>query len=332
MDILDDHDVEIIAQLDYKWESLKNKTILISGGTGFIGQFLIKVIKYRNKFYNENINVISLSRNPKSNEKNITYIKHDITNKIDLNLNIDYIIHLASNTHPVQYAEDPIGTIITNVVGCNNLLQFAAGNNVKRFLLASTVEVYGEGNGSEIDENYLGRIDCNTVRAGYNEAKRVSESLCQAYKAKFGIDFVIARFARCFGPDRKDDSKALAQFIRNAINNKPIVLKSKGNQRLSYCYVADAVSALFKVLFDGKSGEAYNVADDDEGKTLKEYAQLIADELNQNVTYSDFSQIGCSNINSEILNCNKLKSLGWYPQYSVTSGLKNTINIYKQSL
>lgn len=326
---LEAEDIKSVADLAYNWGKLKNKTVLISGGTGFIGQFLINVIKYRNEHYGDRISVISLSRSVEREDGDILYLKHDITTELTLSRRADFIIHLASNTHPEQYAADPIGTITTNVFGCDNLLKFAVKCKAERFLLASSVEIYGEGGTAPITEDYCGYLNCNTVRAGYNEAKRVCESLCQAYGAQYAIDCVVARLARCFGADRKEDSKALAQFIRKAVAGEDIVLRSKGEQRFSYCYVADAASGLFKILLDGQSGEAYNVSGDDEGNTLGGYAQLIAEYAGKQVIFDCAPQSGASKTNYAILNCDKLKALGWRPLYLPSEAMKRTIDIYK---
>lgn len=331
MDEREIQDIQAIANLPYDWKKLIGKTIFISGGTGFIGQFLINVLMWRNKKYGNKINVISCSRKAQAGfEKNLTYISHDITQPIKFKTpHIDYIIHLASNTHPKQYAIDPIGTITTNVFGAYNLLNFAVQQNAKRFLLASSVEIYGEGNGSPIKEDYSGYLDCNTVRAGYNEAKRVSESLCQSFIAHYGLDCVITRLARCFGADRKNDSKAIAQFISCAVNNQDIVLKSTGNQRFSYCYVADAVSAILKILLDGQSGEAYNVASDDEGLTLGDYACKIASYVGKKVCLNIIQDDATSKASYAVLDNSKLKSLGWKPIYSISTAIERTIDILK---
>ena len=157
-----------------------------------------------------------------------------------------------SRTHPKQYAEDPVGTIMTNICGCDNLLKLAVEKKA-RFLLASSVEIYGQGSEIPMNEKYCGYIDCNLARSGYNEAKRTCEALTQSYRSAFGVDAVIARFARVFGADKKRDTKAMSQFMDKAVLGQDIVLKSKGQQRYSYCYIADAVSGLFKVLLDGQN-------------------------------------------------------------------------------
>lgn len=322
-------DIEIIAELQYDWDKLSDKTLLVSGGTGFIGAFLCDVIRYRNERYNQNIRVISLSRRGGQGDETVTYLQKDITTPFSINDKVDYVIHLASNTHPKQYAEDPIGTITTNIYGCDNLLKIASENRA-RFLLASSVEIYGQGTPTPMDEMYSGFIDCNQARSGYNEAKRVCESLCQAYRSKDGVDVVIARLSRVFGPDKKEDTKAMSQFMSKALSGEDVVLKSKGEQRYSYCYVGDAVSGLLKILLDGKNGEAYNVSDDDEGMTLYDYAVYIAGLAEKRVILSVEDNNSVSKAVYALLDTKKLKDLGWSSVYSVKDALKITYQIMKE--
>lgn len=327
---IEKRDIEHIASLAYDWDRLKNSKVLISGGSGFIGTHLTAVFEERNRIYGDNIKTISLSRHAHADFGNVKHIQKDITEKIDVDGAVDYIIHLASNTHPVQYAEDPVGTIKTNMVGCNNLLELAVAKKSERFLLASSVEIYGNGSKEPMDENYCGYINCNTVRAGYNESKRVSESLCQAFKQQYGVDCVIARLARVFGADRKNDSKAMAQFINKAVRGEDIVLKSAGKQRFSYCYIADAVSGILKVLLDGQNGEAYNIAADDEGLTLGDYAEYIANLSKSHIKYDlNDGQVGASQAAVALLDCTKLKTLSWQPMYRVAEGIEKTYRNYR---
>ena len=277
-------EIKVIAELPYSWEKIKDKTILVSGGTGFIGTAFVDVIKYRNQKYNENIKVISFSRRGGESSEYLECIKANVKQPLHYEGKIDYIIHLASNTHPKQYAEDPIGTIMTNIYGCDNLLKLAVEKKA-RFLLASSVEIYGQGTAIPMNEEYCGYIDCNLARSGYNEAKRTCEALTQSYRSVFGVNAVIARFARVFGADKKHDTKAMSQFMDKAVLGEDIILKSKGQQRYSYCYIADAVSGLLKLLLDGQDGEAYNISNDDDGLTLGEYAEYIASLANLKVRY-----------------------------------------------
>lgn len=328
---IEKQDIERIAALDYSWSKLDGKTVVISGGTGFIGQFIIEVFKLRNARYGNHIRVISLSRRGGNSEHNVTYACADVTKPIAIDENVDYILHLASNTHPKQYTVDPVGTVTTNIFGTYNLLTLAVEKRATRFLLASSVEIYGEGSDEPMTEDYCGYIDCNTWRAGYNEAKRLSESLCQSFIAQHGIDCVIARLARCFGADKKADSKAMAQFMQRAVDGNDIVLKSNGEQRYSYCYVADAASGLIKVLLDGVCGNAYNVSDDDEGITLGGYAQHIAGCAGKKVVFdlSGANNQGASKSVHALINTDKLKALGWLPQFTVSDALCRTYKILK---
>lgn len=305
------------------WEKLKGKTVLISGATGFVGQYICDVIRYRNQVFHDGIKIISLTRRGGVSDETVTYVKQDINQSFNVGEDVDYVLHLASNTHPKQYAEDPVGTITTNVFGCHNLLQIASEKNA-RFVLASSVEIYGQGSETPMAEDYCGYIDCNQARSGYNESKRVCESLCQSYRQQFGTDVVIARLSRLFGPDPKTDTKAMSQFMDKAVANEDIVLKSKGNQRYSYCYVSDAVSALFTIMLKGTDGEAYNVSADDEGMTLGQYAEYIASLAGHRVVFQIENNASVSKATYALMDAEKLKKLGWKPEYSVKDGLKRT--------
>lgn len=321
-------DIERIAELPYKWDELNDKTIMISGGTGFIGTFISNVIRYRNEKYNSNTKVVSLSRRGGESDQTVEYLKSDITKPIIYDGEVDFILHLASNTHPKQYGEDPVGTITTNVMGCDNLLKVAVEKGA-RFLLASSVEIYGQGPENPMDEKYCGYIDCNTARAGYNEAKRTCEALSQSYKQQYGIETVVVRLARVVGADRKLDTKAMSQFIDKALAGEDIVLKSKGNQKFSYCYVADAASGIFKVLLDGVNGEVYNISDEDEGITLGGYAEFMAELAGKKVVYQIEDDAAASRASFALLDISKLKTLGWKPLYTVSDGLRRTYEIKK---
>ena len=249
---------------------------------------------------------------------------------------IDYIIHGASNTHPVAYSTDPIGTITSNVFGLYNLLNLAVKKNTKKLLFLSSVEIYGE-NDKEIDEfseKDLGYIDCNTLRAGYPESKRLGESLCQAYIQKHNLDIVIARISRVYGPTlQKTDTKALSQFINNVLEDKDIVLKSQGTQYYSYAYVGDVVQALILLIDKGVNGEAYNISDKNSNIHLKDLAKLIADYGNKKVIFdlpSEIEQKGFSKATKAIIDSSKISKLGYKPITKLEIGIPTTIEILKE--
>lgn len=338
-------DIKYVANLDLPWDKLKNKSIMISGATGLIGSMLIDVIMMKNlKGLNCIVYALGRSKTKMFNRfeycfdnSYFNFIEYDVNKKLEMNsiLKIDYILHLASNTHPMQYATDPIGTITTNIIGVQNLLDFAVEHKTTRFAFASSNEIYGENRGDveKFDEKYCGYIDCNTTRAGYPESKRCGEALCQAYVAQKGLDIVIPRLTRTYGPTLlKTDTKALSQFIHKGVAAEDIVLKSEGNQYYSYLYVMDSVSGLLTVLLKGKCGEAYNIADEASDVTLKDLAKIIADYVDKNVIFElpdVVESAGYSKATKARLDSAKLNKLEWKARYDINTGLRRTIDILK---
>lgn len=337
-------DINTIASLDYDWSKLKDKTFMISGATGMIGSFLIDVIMSKRYL---GCKVVALGRNEEKARKrfesywdndNFIFYRTDINeDEIVYEGRIDYVIHLASNTHPKAYATDPIGTITANIMGTNNLLRFSAAHNIERFVFASSVEIYGENRGDidKFTEDYCGYINCNTMRAGYPEGKRAGEALCQAYISQKNMDIVIPRLARTYGPTMlQSDSKAISQFIKNGVEGNDIVLKSEGTQFYSYTYVADAVSALIMCLLEGKCGEAYNIADSDSDIALKDLARIIADYADKKVVFElpdEVEKAGYSKATKAVMDSSKLKEIGWKAQYTMEKGLNRTVDILKNT-
>lgn len=357
MKIIDDElyleDVKQIAEdSSLNYDKLRNSKILITGASGLICSFLIDVLMYRNKNYNDNIKICMLERNEtrlkdrfnyykiekkgENNTSNLTYIIQDVCDDFKFDIQFDYLIHGASNTHPKKYSTDPVGTITTNIIGLNNILKYSVKHNPKRIFMMSSVEIYGENKGDidSFNESYLGYIDCNTSRAGYPESKRLGEALCQSYISQYNLDIVIGRLSRVYGPTLlKDDSKALSQFIRNASNNEDIVLKSEGNQFYSYTYMADAVSAMLTILFDGKNGEAYNIADEKSNIKLKDLANILAKINAKKVIFElpdELEKKGYSTATKALLDSSKINELGWKAYYDITKGLNNTVSIIRK--
>lgn len=332
-------DVKYVTKLDLPWEKLMGKSVLVSGAVGLIGSFLIDVLMEK-----QNIAVYALGRSKKKakdrfskwiNHSNFHFITCDVNEGLAWNeiVRVDYVLHLASNTHPLQYSTDPIGTITTNMIGLRNMLEFSVDHQALRFVFASSNEIYGENRGDVefFDEKYCGYIDSNTMRAGYPESKRCGEALCQAYRIQKGLDIVIPRFTRSYGPTMLlSDTKAISQFIRKAIAGEDIVLKSVGTQYYSYTYVSDAVSGLLTVLLCGKSGEAYNIADETSDIALKDLANIIAAAVGKKVVFElpdNLEAKGYSRATKARLDGSKLKKLGWSPRFDINRGIIRVIEV-----
>lgn len=344
MQIYRDEIIRMAQELQL-WNKLEGHTVLITGATGMIGKCLTETIIQHNSYSSAPIKVIAMSRNERSakdrlgdlwDDVNFIYKSCDINAGIPECGQVDYIIHAASNTHPLQYSQDSVGTIATNIIGTKNLLDYAVTHGTKCFCFVSSVEVYGENRGDveKFDEKYLGYIDCNTFRAGYPEGKRVGETLCNAYKQTYGLDFVIPRLSRVYGPTMlPSDTKALSQFIRKAACGEDIVLKSEGTQKYSYAFVTDAVYGLLYVLQNGEMGQAYNIANEESDVMLKELAQMLADVAGRKVVFElpdEVERRGYSTATKAMLDVTKLKETGWVARVGLPDGLRCTVSALKK--
>lgn len=340
-------DVAYVAGLNLPWELLMDKAIMISGATGLIGSFLVDVLMLKNKKDKMNCTVYALSRSKERADARFAYCSEELTYKFipyDINKplirddvgTVDFVVHLASNTHPAAYATDPIGTIMTNVVGTQNMLEFAAAHKAARCAFSSSNEIYGENRGDveKFDESYCGYIHSNTMRAGYPESKRCGESLCQAYIWQKELDVVIPRITRTYGPTLlRSDTKAVSQFLHKGAAGENIILKSAGTQYYSYIYAADAVSGLLTALLKGKCGEAYNIADEASDIMLKDLAAMIAECVGTEVVYEIPDAVeaaGYSKAAKARLESIKLKRLGWTAKYDIRRGIERTVYILKE--
>lgn len=318
-------------------EGLEGKSILITGATGLIGMQMIDALMMHGS-----INVYAVGRDKgKAAERlgeyfdksNFSFIEQDVRTPFDDSLKVDFVIPCASNTHPLAYSQYPIETMTINIMGAENALNLAARCKAT-VLYPSTVEVYGNAIGSDVfTEDYTGKLNLSTSRSCYTESKRSAEALCQSYIAEKGVDVKIVRLSRIFGPSMlMSDSKASSQFIKKAIANEDIILKSAGNQFFSYTYVADAVAAMLHIMINGEKGQAYNISNDDCNVHLKDFAGICAEYNNKSVIFdlpSESEAKGYSIATQAILDNKKLKNTGYRPVYNFKNAVERTITILR---
>ena len=323
-------------------EKLRGKRIFITGAAGQVGKSLTSLLLHLNDTSDFGILLILNTRNAErikttfseiSERDDVKFYIGDITEPITYEGEVDYIISAASNTHPKAYAEFPVETILTNVMGAKSVYEFAVSKGA-RVVNLSTVEVYGNIDGKPATETDMGYLDPNTTRACYNESKRVAETLMQSYIAERGLDAVSVRLPRLFGPEtKKDDSKALSQFMGNAVNGEDIVLKSAGEQYFSYLYAPDAISGILNVLISGRTGEAYNLSNTACDIKLKDLASEIADIAGVKVAFDlpdEVEKQGFSKADYAILDSSKIRDeLGWKAEFDIKTGLKHTLELLK---
>ena len=320
-------------------DNFRNKSFLITGATGLIGVCLIDALmKYNTQGANINIFAVGRSKEKASmrlgeyyDEENFHFIEQDVRQPLPDYVKADYIIPLASNTHPLAYSQYPIETIEINVKGAEYALQKAVECN-STVLYPSTVEIYGNARGTDLfTEDYTGQLNLGNSRSCYTESKRVSEALCQSYIAERGAKVKIVRLSRIFGPTMlMSDSKASSQFILKALHNEDIVLKSKGDQYFSYTYVADAVSAMLCVLLHGEVGEAYNISNHACDMHLKDFASYCAKWCGKEVVFdlpTETERKGFSVATQAILENKKILNIGWVCLYEKENAIQRTMEI-----
>lgn len=326
-----------------------NPTILITGASGLIGSFLVDTFVYYNRMLkieeeNKRIKIYCMSRNLETlisrfsycvDSDCVNFICQDICEDLNKNTLYDYIIHAASNSDPRNFSLYPVETITANVTGTVNVLEYAKLYKSTKVVFVSSREVYGIVPNSELyKEDEYGLVDFNSIRSGYPESKRVAELLCRSYAAQYNVECSIARLGYVYGPSMTDeDSRVIAQFLRNAVNGQNIVLKSKGDHVRSYCYILDAVTGILSILFAGKSGEAYNVTNQESIVSINKLAEIIAQIAGTEVILElpdEIEEQGFSKPQDAVINELKLRDLGWNPVVDLVAGLQRTIKILKK--
>lgn len=337
-------DLAYMAKADLPWHKLAGKVILVAGANGALPAYMVELILYLNQtVLMEPATVLALVRNKSkaqqrfqaySDNKNLQFIVQDVCEPLNFSGTVDIIIHAASLASPKYYGQNPVGTLLPNVLGTYNLLELARQKKSETFLFFSSGAVYGPGSGSaQTTENDFGPIDPLTINSCYAESKRMGENMCAAWLSQYQVPVKIVRPFHTYGPGISlDDGRAFADFCKNIVNNENIVLNSDGGARRSFCYLADAVVGFFTVLLKGEVGQAYNVTSSEEVSILELAQTLVAlfPEKKLQVIYKQNQDSNYLPIKTSAAgpNFEKLKNLGWQPRYSIQGGFKRMIDNY----
>lgn len=338
----------IIYNINQEAKLLEGKTIFISGGSGFIGSYINAVLYLLNKnVFNNKCKVLSLDNyitGSKKNflinikDKNFEFLDGDVRLPIMINRKIDYIIHAAGLASPYYYKKYPLETIESAIIGAKNLLELARVTQPKGFLFFSSSEIYGDPDPTAVPtpETYHGHVSSVGPRACYDESKRLAETLCMVYYQIYGIPIKIVRPFNVYGPGMKHtDYRVIPNFIYNGLRGKNLPVHDKGIQTRTFCYITDAVTAVFKVLISGKAGEVYNIGNDQPEISMFELGQIIADLLGNGIkpkrkNYPESYPAGEPQRRCPDLT--KIKTqLGYQPRVDLKTGLQQTIHWFKQT-
>lgn len=314
---------------------LAGRRVLVAGGAGMLGSCLVDLLREDGR-----CRVIAVGRDAAAarerfgpEDGSYSFYRHDVSEPLtNLSEHIDYIIHAASNADPLRMAKDPVGTLMANVEGTRNLLEYGMAHGMRRFLFVSSGEIYGQPDGDSFREEYCGPLDLFSPRTCYPEGKRAAEILCRSYMDQYGADAVIVRPCHLFGPTmRPNDSRAASQFLRSAAEGKDVVLKSEGLLVRSHCYAADAARGILLALLSGERGAAYNIADRRYQMRIRDFAERAAQAGGSRVIFDtpgELEQKGYSRAERMVLDPGRLEALGWRP--ANIPAIEETVRILRE--
>ncbi len=303
--------------------------VLVTGGAGFIGSHLCEFLLERGAdvICLDNLSTGSRDNIDRLPSARFSFIRHDVTNYIDVAESIDYVLHFASPASPVDYQNLPIPTLKVGALGTHNALGLAKAKRA-RFLLASTSEVYGDPLVHPQREDYWGNVNPVGPRGVYDEAKRFAEAITMAYHRYHGLDTRIVRIFNTFGPRmRPDDGRAIPNFIRQALQGAPMTVYGDGSQTRSFMYVSDLVDGIWR-LMQSEIHDPVNLGNPHE-MTLLELAKRIT-RLAGSASPIVFQPLPVDDPKIRQPDISRARRLlDWEPSVDVDEGLRRTIEWFR---
>ncbi len=326
---------------------LKKKTVLITGASGMIGSYFVYTILKLNEMYHTNTKIIAIVRNLDKldpfiiQNNNVMILNKDVTERLEIKDEINYIIHAASPASPKIMSEKPVETNFANTIGTANTLILAKEKRVSAYMFISSREIYGEPNDNQelfLEDGVLGQVDHLNPRNSYAEGKKAAENMCASFKEEYGLNTKIVRLAHTYGPGMSlDDGRVQADFLNNIIHNQNILLKSEGLQERTYTYISDAIKAMLLVLLQSHD-LVYNVASDNSKVSIKELAETLINlepekKLKLVFDIPKEQLKGVSSFKKGILSIDKIKNeFGFKPKYDIREGFTRTIKHLKEEM
>ncbi|SNU08585.1 Nucleoside-diphosphate-sugar epimerase [Lachnospiraceae bacterium] len=338
-------DIEEIASSPIDWSKLEGKSITITGASGFISSHLVLSLLLRNDDHNSNIKVIGLVRSMERAEKkygnilgreDLILVEQDVCDDFDMVPMADYVIHAASQASNWHFENDPVGTIRANLVGTDKVLRYALQNKAE-VLIVSSLKTYGlvTDGSHELMEETQGYVDPDSYKNCYAMGKRASETLAASYSKQYGMNIKIVRPSYIYGAASLDDDRVWAQFIANVVRGENILLKSNGAPYRSFCYVTDTAAAMLMVLLKGENLFPYNISSEGGNVTIRDFAKKAVEAFPEKGLTLSFANpedekevtIDYTKQTPEIMNSDRLSSLGWKANVNISEGIKRAVAI-----
>jgi UDP-glucuronate decarboxylase len=355
-ELLNDDLESICTDLTQEFTTMAGSRLLITGGGGFLGYYLVQAALYWNAtragapidvtVYDNYARGVPAWLEALRGKPNLTLVRQDLIQPLPADMgHFDYIIHAAGIASPMYYRAQPLKCIDANINGLRNLLDYAvarrdAGQALKGFLFYSSSEIYGDPIASEIPtpETYRGNVSCTGPRACYDESKRFGETLCVTFARQEGVPTRMARPFNNYGPGLKiTDGRVLPDFAADVLAGRNIVMLSDGSPKRTFCYATDAIVGYYKVLVRGGDGEAYNVGIDRPEISMAELARMVCDAAREMFGYGGEIVLGkakeadylVDNPNRRCPVIDKARSqLGFDPKVLVSEGVFRSLIWY----